>query len=208
MKKDRKAGAPSTGGQNSGRQENEAPDTQQEQVEAVRDAAADVIDETVAAESDACQELKKVLAARENDFADLSNKYLRLMAEFDNYRKRSQKEKEALYDECISQVVKEWLPVIDNLDRAEQAARQYESDETGKIAAGIEMIQKQVEAVLERLGVTPITCSGETFDPNLHDAVMHIEDQSVGPSVIVEELQKGYRRQDRVIRHSVVKVAN
>ncbi len=158
--------------------------------------------------ADPLAELKASLEAKEKDFAVLTDKYLRLAAEYDNFRRRSQKEKEALYADSIILVVKEWLTVLDNLDRAELAAGQYGHEDAKKIAEGITMIQKQAEQVLERLGVSKIDCCGKPFDPLLHEAVMHIEDDSVGASTVVEELQKGYCRDDRVIRHSIVKVAN
>lgn len=161
-----------------------------------------------AAEEDVAKSLRDSLAAKEKEIAVLSDKYLRLMAEYDNFRKRSQKEKEAIYAESVIQVVREWLPVLDNLDRAEWAADQYESGEARGIAEGITMIRKQVQDVMEKLGVKPIDCCGQPFDPNLHDAVMHVEDESAEASTVVEELRKGYMRDDRVIRHSVVKVAN
>jgi len=157
---------------------------------------------------DPCQELKSALEAKERDFNALSDKYLRLAAEYDNFRKRSQKEKEALYADSIALVVKEMLPVFDNLDRAGQAAVQYDHEGVRKIAEGIAMIQKQAAQALEHLGVSTIECVGQTFDPTQHEAVMHIEDESVGTSIVVDELQKGYRREDRIIRHSMVKVAN
>lgn len=159
-------------------------------------------------QADAMQALRDALAVKEKEIAVLSDKYLRLMAEYDNFRKRSQKEKEAIYGDSVALVVREWLPVIDNLDRAEWAADQYESGESRRIAEGIAMIRKQVQDVLEKLGIEVIDCCGQAFDPNLHDAVMHVEDDTAGASTVVEELRKGYRRADRVIRHSVVKVAN
>ncbi|NLM79079.1 MAG: nucleotide exchange factor GrpE [Ruminococcaceae bacterium] len=152
--------------------------------------------------------LEAELADKEIEITALSDKYLRLMAEYDNYRKRSQKEKEAIYNDSVVQVVREWLPVIDNLDRAEFAADQYKSEDARQIADGISMIRKQVTDVLDKLGVAAIDCCGQPFDPNLHDAVMHVEDESAAASTVVEELRKGYVMGDRVIRHSVVKVAN
>lgn len=159
-------------------------------------------------QDDAVKVLCDSLAAKEKEIAVLSDKYLRLMAEYDNFRKRSQREKEAIYGESVIQVVREWLPVLDNLDRAEWAADQYESGEARGIAEGIAMIRKQVQDVMDKLGVKPIDCCGQPFDPNLHDAVMHVEDESAEASTVVEELRRGYMRDDRVIRHSVVKVAN
>jgi molecular chaperone GrpE len=159
-------------------------------------------------QQDELESLRCSLADKEKEIETLSDKYLRLMAEYDNYRRRTQREKEDLYTDSIVQVVREWLPVLDNLDRAEWAVDQYESDEARKIAQGIAMIRKQVQEVLNKLGVEPIECCGKPFDPNTHDAVLHVEDESVGASTVVEELRKGYRKDKRVIRHSVVKVAN
>jgi molecular chaperone GrpE len=159
-------------------------------------------------EIDPCQAIKETLAAKEADFAVLSDKYLRLAAEFDNFRRRSQKEKEALYSDSIFLVIREFLPVLDNIDRAGAAVGQVQNEEARKIGEGITMVQKQVEQVLARLNVSQIECVGKIFDPQLHEAVMHVEDEQAGASVVVEELQKGYSREDRIIRHSMVKVAN
>lgn len=159
-------------------------------------------------DSELCRSLKESLLTREKDFAVLSDKYLRLMAEYDNFRRRSQKEKESLYADSVTSVVKEWLPVLDSIDLADMAARQYETEEARQIAAGLAKIQKQVDDVLDHLCVEEIDCVGQSFNPDLHEAVMHVEDETVGASVVVEEFQKGYCRKDRVIRHSVVKVAN
>lgn len=161
-----------------------------------------------AAYEDPMNTLQKILAAKENDFTALSDKYLRLAAEYDNFRKRSQKEKEALYTDSVALVIKELIPVLDNLDRAELAASESDHADVRKIAEGIAMIQKQVSQSLTRLGVSRIETIGQPFNPEMHEAVMHVEDESVGPSIIVAELQAGYRREDRVIRHSMVKVAN
>lgn len=158
--------------------------------------------------ADQLQELKNNLEAKENDLAILADKYLRLAAEYDNFRRRTQKEKESLYTDSVVMVIKEWLPVLDNLDRAQAAACQYSHEDARKIADGIAMIQRQAEQALGRLGVSKIDCCGKPFDPELHEAIMHVEDDSVAASTVVEELQTGYRREDRVIRHSMVKVAN
>jgi len=159
------------------------------------------LDETIKA-------LQAELAEKEKRIAELSDQYIRLMAEYDNYRKRSQKEKESIYEDCIVEMIRLWLPVIDNIDRAEFSADQYQSEEAKKIAEGISMIRKQIQDILDKLGVEVIDCCGKPFDPNLHDAIAHVEDDSVGASVVVEELCKGYKRADRIIRHSIVKVAN
>jgi molecular chaperone GrpE len=191
-----------------------------EQQDKKQSAAAGKVEtgETVAADkngsddmksqTDAMAALQEILAAREKDFETLTDKYLRLAAEYDNFRRRSQKEKEGLYADSIALVVKEMLPVIDNLERAGLAVDQYEHEDARKIAEGIAMIQKQAEQALTRLGVCRIACEGQPFNPDLHEGVMHVEDDQYGPSTVVAELQSGYRRDDRVIRHSMVKVAN
>jgi molecular chaperone GrpE len=188
------------------------PETVAEQAQTASDAqkqdAGQPEGQQADGQADAMQALRDSLAVKEKEIAVLSDKYLRLMAEYDNFRKRSQKEKEAIYGDSVALVVREWLPVIDNLDRAEWAADQYESDETRRIAEGIAMIRKQVQDVLDKLGIEAIDCCGQAFDPNYHDAVMHVEDETAGASTVIEELRKGYKKADRVIRHSVVKVAN
>lgn len=164
-----------------------------------------VNEETEESETD---ELRNRLADKEQELQETSQKYLRLAAEYDNFRKRTQKEKEALYADSVTSVVKEWLPVLDNLDRAAQLIEQTQSPEAVKIVEGLTMVRKQAYDAMDKLGVTEIDCLNAEFDPNLHDAVMHIEDESYGPSTVVEVLQKGYQRGDSVIRHSIVKVAN
>ena len=165
-------------------------------------------EEAAATTDDAKGKLEERLAKSESDFKELSDRFIRLMAEYDNYRKRSQKEREALYADSVIAVVKEWLPVIDNLDRAQQAALAAQVEDAKPIADGVVLILKQVSETLARLGVREIDCLGKPFDPNLCDAVMHVEDDSADASSVVEILQKGYIRDDRVIRHSIVKVAN
>ncbi|MGI6326009.1 MAG: nucleotide exchange factor GrpE [Saccharofermentanales bacterium] len=173
---------------------------------AEKDPAAEASEQTAVDQQVA--QLKEALALKEKDFDILSEKYLRLAAEYDNFRKRSQKEKEAVYSDAVVAIVKDILPVIDNIERAGRSAALYETEEARKVAEGVEMIQRQVEQMLERLCVSKIDCVGESFDPILHEAVMHIQDDDAGPSTVVEELEAGYRREDRVIRYSKVKVAN
>jgi molecular chaperone GrpE len=158
--------------------------------------------------NDETSELREQLIAKEQELSEIGQKYLRLAAEYDNFRRRSQKEKVAIYADSVASVVKEWLPVLDNLDRAAKIVEQTESQEAAKIAEGLALVHKQACEAMEKLGVSEIECLNETFDPNLHEAVMHVEDDSVGPSTVVEVLQKGYQLGDLVIRHSIVKVAN
>ena len=130
----------------------------------------------------------------------------RVMADFDNYRKRMSKEKEALYSIISAEIITEFLPVMDNLEKSINVKG---DDETSKAwRDGVSMIYRQFYDVLTKLGAEEIKTVGEPFDPNLHDAVMHVEDDTVGENIIVEELRKGYKLKDRIIRHSMVMVAN
>ena len=137
---------------------------------------------------------------------DLTDRLKRSMAEFDNFRKRSEKEKATMFDMGARSIAEKILPVVDNFERAMVAAPK-EGD--GKaFADGITMIYNQLKKTLEDLGVKPIDCVGQAFDPNFHNAVMHIEDESLGENVVAEELLKGYMYKNSVLRHSMVKVAN
>lgn len=137
------------------------------------------------------------------EMAALTDKYLRICAEYDNFRKRSQREKSALYSDVKAESVKQFLPVYDNLARA---LAQPTADEA--YAKGVEMIMNQFKTTLEKLGVTKIDSLGKSFDPNLHNAVMHIDDESFGENEIVEVFQEGFMIGDKVIRFAMVKVAN
>ena len=138
--------------------------------------------------------------------ADLTDRLKRSMAEFDNFRKRIEKEKATMFDMGVGSIAEKILPVVDNFERA-MAAAPKEGD--GKaFAEGIAMIYNQLKKTLEDLGVKPIDCVGQPFDPNFHNAVMHVEDESLGENVVAEELLKGYMYKDSVLRHSMVKVAN
>ena len=135
--------------------------------------------------------------------AEAADKYLRLAAEYDNYRKRTAKEKESAWSEAKAQTVAAFLPVYDNLERA---LKQETADEAYK--KGVEMTMKGLQDALTGLGVEVIPALGETFDPNRHNAVMHCDDEEAGESTIVEVFQQGFLCGDRVIRFSMVKVAN
>lgn len=128
------------------------------------------------------------------------------MAEFDNYRKRTDKEKAAMFEVGAKSVIEKVLPVVDNFERGLAAVP--EDQKGSPFAEGMEKIYKQLMTVLEELEVKPIEALGKEFDPNLHNAVMHIEDEELGENVIAEEFQKGYTYRDGVVRHSMVKVAN
>ena len=152
-------------------------------------------------------ELKKKLEAlkaeMEASLAAEKDKYLRLAAEYDNYRRRSQKEKETTYADGKADTVLRFLPVYDNLQRALKA----ECSDPG-FYKGVEMTMTQLVDILAKLGVTPIDAEGQPFDPAEHNAVIHVEDETLGENVVVEEFQKGFKLNDKVIRFAMVKVAN
>ena len=146
--------------------------------------------------------------AKDRLILELKDALLRLTAEFDNYQRRTQREKEQLYADSIADVALQWLPVLDNLERAAAVAGASPSAEAAPIAEGIAMVLRQANETLVRIGVEEVPALGKTFDPHLHNAVMHVEDESLGTSVVAEVFQKGYRCSGKVIRHSLVKVAN
>lgn len=144
------------------------------------------------------------LLKKEEELKDLNDKYLRLLAEYDNFKKRTVKEKEAIYTDASARVITELLVVLDNLERALGTIE----DKECSIYKGMEMILKQTQEVFEKLGVLKIEAVGSEFNPELHNAVMHIEDETLGENIIAEEFLKGYTYKDKVIRYSMVKVAN
>lgn len=137
---------------------------------------------------------------------ELTDKYKRTFAEFDNFRKRSEKEKSAMYEVGAKDVIEKILPVVDNFERGFKAVSEEEL--ATPFAEGMDKIYKQLLKTLEDLGVKEIEAEGNEFDPNLHNAVMHVEDEALGENVVAEVLQKGYMYRDSVVRHSMVKVAN
>ncbi len=139
-----------------------------------------------------------------DELAECKDQLLRTLAEYDNYRKRTAKEKEALRKECIADSVESFLPVIDNLHRAKESLAAQDGVDT----QGVELVLKQFEEIMATLGVEEIVAEGQEFDPNLHNAVMHVEDENLGENMVAEVFSKGYRIGERVIRHCVVKVAN
>jgi len=137
---------------------------------------------------------------------DLQDRLKRQMAEFDNYRKRTEKEKSAMFEMGASDVVKKLLPIVDNFERGFKSVTEEELQTP--FAKGMDMVYKQTIKMLEDLQVKPIEAVGSEFNPEFHNAVMHVEDGSQGENIIVEEFEKGYTYRDVVIRHSMVKVAN
>ena len=144
--------------------------------------------------------LKKQLEEKSAECDAANDKYLRMMAEYDNFRKRSAKEKEGVYADAYSDCIANLLPILDNLERAEK------SDNFEGVKKGLELTVKAFDDALQKMGVSEIET--KTFDPNVHNAVMHIEDEQRGESEIVEVFQKGYVKGDKVIRYAMVTVAN
>lgn len=173
-------------------QANTTPETEQAAEETVEEETFTVTREQM----EQMEQLAKMVS-------DASDKYLRLAAEYDNYRKRTTKEKENTYADAKADTVKEFLGVLDNLERG---LAQF--DEGDPHRQGMELICRQFLAVLEKLGVTLIEAQGQPFDPQKHDAVMHVEDENVGENTVVEVLQQGYQLGDKVLRFAMVKVAN
>ncbi len=143
---------------------------------------------------------------KDEKIEELNDKLLRLMAEFDNFGKRTEKEKAQMFEVGAKDIIEKILPIIDNFERGLAAATDEEKE--GAFVQGIEKIYKQLLTSLESVGVKPIEALGTEFNPELHNAVMHIEDEELGENIVAEEFQKGYIYHDTVIRHSMVKVAN
>ena len=163
----------------------------------------EIKEETVAEETVAEETVETEENEFEKKYNDINEKYMRTLAEYDNYRKRTIKEKETIYPEAKAIVIEKFLPIIDNFARALESAEQKDA-----FYEGIVMLKKQIDDIFTALGVEEIKATGEEFNPELHNAVMHIDDEAQGENIIVEEFQKGYKIGDRVIRHSMVKVAN
>ena len=191
------------------------PVTQEEEI-VVEDTKAEDISEAAdqaepeTAEEDAGTDKKGFFGKKkekkdkkDEQIAELTDKLKRQLAEFENFRNRTDKEKSQMYAVGAKDVIEKILPVIDNFERGLKSIP--EDQKGGPVASGMEMIYKQL---LTDLGVTPIEAVGQEFDPNLHNAVMHAEDEELGENIIAEEFQKGYKYKDTVLRHSMVKVAN
>ena len=163
--------------------------------------------ETEADEAEASE--KEAEGDADDKTAELEKRYMALFAEYENFRKRTTKEKEDLYASAVANVTKDWLGVLDNIDRALDAGKNADENSVEKVIQGIELIGKQAADVLSKLGVEEIECErGTKFDPNLHEAVMHVDDDDLGEQEIASVFQKGYIYKDRVVRHAVVQVAN
>ena len=194
------------------------PVTQEEEVVVEDTKAEDISEEADQAEPETAEEdagtdkkgffgkKKEKKDKKDEQIAELTDKLKRQLAEFENFRNRTDKEKSQMYAVGAKDVIEKILPVIDNFERGLKSIP--EDQKGGPVASGMEMIYKQLITVLTDLGVTPIEAVGQEFDPNLHNAVMHAEDEGLGENIVAEEFQKGYKYKDTVLRHSMVKVAN
>lgn len=147
---------------------------------------------------------KEKLEKLQAEFEEHKQQHLRVLAEYDNFRKRTQNEKNAIYNNAVSDTVQAILPIADNIERA----LGQENASAEDMRKGVEMIENQIAAAFEKLGIKAVGEPGEPFDPNLHNAVAHIEDESLGENVIAAVYEKGYLLGDRVVRHAMVQVAN
>ena len=192
--------------------EEEVKDTVTE--ETVEEVVEEVVEETEATEETTEEkkgffkkkDKKDKKDQKDQQIEELTDRYKRTMAEFDNYRKRTEKEKTAMYEIGAREVINKILPVVDNFERG--LATIPEADRSNPIADGMDKIYKQLTKTLEDMGVKEIEAEGVEFNPDFHNAVMHVDDDSLGENVVAEVLQKGYTYKDSVVRHSMVKVAN
>jgi len=185
--------------------ENEAAnnkDLKDENVSEVCEEGSEVEETSDDSELNIVKTLKEENEKLKEELDEVKDRLLRLTAEYDNYRKRTVKEKEGIYSDAYVDVLKEVIPIIDNLERAVAADGSIED-----LKKGIEMTMKGCQDSFAKLGVQEIDTTGE-FDPNVHNAVMHIEDENLGKNAIAEVFQKGYKKDDKIIRHTMVKVAN
>ncbi|ADQ04887.1 GrpE protein [Caldicellulosiruptor owensensis OL] len=164
-------------------------------------------DEVESQQEDPVETLKKQLEEKEREVEEYKSLCQRIAADFDNYKKRIAKDKENMYYEVVADVVGKLLPIVDNFERAIDSAKSSK-DTNDELLKGLEMIKKQIDDIFSKLGVEPIEALNKEFDPYLHNAIMHVEDERYGKNIVIEEFQKGYKIKDRVIRYSLVKVAN
>lgn len=188
--------------------EAEAKETESKEAEATaaeeNTAGAEEASEEEAGEKKALDEISETEEKLRHQVADLNDRYMRLYAEYDNYRKRTAEEKKKIYGNATADAYSDLFPILDNFERA------FENEDTTPedFRKGVEMIYKQVQDIFDKAGLETFGEPGETFDPNIHNAVMHIDDPEKGENEIVNVFQKGYKLGDRVIRHAMVQVAN
>ena len=183
-------------------QEIEIEEADQEEAEEV----VEETEETEEVEKKGIFKRKPKKDKKDEKIEELTDKLTRQMAEFDNYRKRTEKEKSGMYEIGAKDVIEKILPVIDNFERGLAAVPEEQKEDS--FVTGMEMIYKQIMTTLDGIGVKPIEAVGQEFNPDLHNAVMHVEDEELGENIVAEEFQKGYTYRDSVVRYSMVKVAN
>ena len=196
----------------------EAVESTENNVETTAEVQDDVTQEEAETEvedtedSEETTEKKKIFGRKakkdpkDEKIEELTDRVTRQMAEFDNFRKRTEKEKSAMYEIGAKSVIEKLLPIVDNFERGFSTVA--EEDKEDSFVKGMEMVYKQILTTFETIGVKPIEAVGQEFNPDLHNAVMHVDDETVGDNIIVEEFQKGYTYRDTVVRYSMVKVAN
>ena len=197
----------------------EAVEEAKKEAEASKDEAEEAKTEEVSEEQEAETEdqteekaSKKIFGKKDKKdkkdekIEELTDKLTRQMAEFDNFRKRTEKEKSQMYEVGAKDIIEKILPVVDNFERGLDAVK--EEDKEDPFVQGMEKVYKHLLTTLEGIEVKPIEAVGQPFDPNFHNAVMHVEDENFGENIVAEEFQKGYTYRDSVVRHSMVKVAN
>jgi molecular chaperone GrpE len=196
-------------------EDNKNPVTEEETVESTEETAdpaeatenADKAEKTEKKKTKKADgDLKKELEKKDKELAELNDKYLRLCAEYDNFRKRSAKEREGTYADAVCDTLSAILPVLDNLERAAQ----YNTEDVAEsqMGKGLELTLKSFADLLSKMGVAEIEAEGKPFDPNVHNAVMHVEDETLGENTVAEVFMKGYAKGDKVLRYAMVKVAN
>ena len=148
------------------------------------------------------EKLKGELDKKQAEIDELNDKYMRMAAEYENFRRRSAKEREGIYTDAYGDAISQVLPIIDNMERAAMYS------DAQKVSEGVAMTLKSFEEILKKMDITPFGAAGDAFDPELHNAVMHVEDETLGEGVIKEVFQKGYKKGDKVIRYAMVIVAN
>lgn len=183
-----------------------AAEAEAEASEEVAEATEEVVEETADSEEGSRETEEPKKDKKDEQIADLTDKLTRQVAEFDNFRKRTEKEKSAMYEIGAKDVIEKILPVVDNFERGFQGVSEEEKDHP--FIQGMDKVYKQMMTVLEGLGVKPIEAVGQEFNPDFHNAVMHVKDEDAGENVVVEEFLKGYTYRDSVVRYSMVKVAN
>lgn len=185
------------------------PDTETEAPEETETESEEASSETAGEETEEKKgffKKKEKKDKKDEKIEELNDRLMRTMAEFDNFRKRSEREKSQMFDIGAKNIVEKILPVVDNLERG--LATVSEENREDAFVQGVEKVYKQLMTTLEAAGVTPIEAVGTEFNPDFHNAVMHVEDDSLGENIVAEELQKGYMYKESVVRHSMVKVAN